>query len=284
MKNLIIILVVICLVGCGKLSLYNQDRGELLASVGDRELYASDLTHIYTQGVTVEDSIAMVESYINQWVRNQVKSLAAEAAFEENPSQIESMIRDYRNSLIGYKFESDYVDSRLDTVVTQDQITKYYEANRANFRLSGPVVKARVARIPATVRNFNKLTELFKSDKEQAKSDFQSICEKNNYQLDDFTGEWTDFSFVIRHIPFTDKNFDEFLKAKRYYEVEDDQNRYMMTIESFRPTGDYSPQVREMANIRKILLNQRRSELLKQLEDSLYNQAQTQKQINIRTR
>lgn len=258
---------------CNQLKLYNFDHGEVVATVGERELYASDITPLIASGTPYNDSLKMVEAIAQQWVRRELRTQAAANRFEEQQEDIEAMVQEYRNSLLEHKYEQEWLRGRMDTTVTDAQITEYYNANRDNFHLAGPIVKARVARIPAGLRQSKKLEEMFNSPKSEEQENFMNICQKNQYRYEDFSSAWNDFSTVVSRIPFTQSNFDDFLKKRKYYEVEDDQYKYMLKIESYRPTGDLSPMERERANIRKIVINKRRQTILSAMEDSLYKTA-----------
>ncbi len=268
--------------GCNKLKLYTFDKGEVIASVGERELYASDIARMIEPGIPAKDSLAALQSIVDTWVRKEVKTAAAEAALSDHGRDIEEMVAQYRSALLTYKYEQEWLGGRLDTTVTADQVSDYYNTNRDDFRLAGPIVKARIARIPAGLRQSRKLEEMFRSERENDRNDFLNICQKNQYSTDDFSSEWTDFSTVIQHLPFSQSNFDDFLRTRKYYEVEDDQYKYMMVIDAYRPTGDYSPMERETENIRKIILNKRRQALLEQLEDSLYTSARNERLFDIK--
>lgn len=268
--------------GCNKLKLYNFDKGEVIASVGEHELHATDIAGMIEPGLPQADSLAALQSIVETWVRKEIKNAAAEAALSGHGRDIEEMVAQYRGALLTYKYEQQWLADRLDTMVTTTQIGDYYNANRDDFRLAGPIVKARIARIPAGLRQSRKLEDMFRSDRESDRSDFLNICQKNQYRVEDFSAEWTDFSTVIQRIPFSQSNFDDFLRTRKYYEVEDDQFKYMMVIDSYRPTGDYSPMERETDNIRKIILNKRRQMLLGTLEDSLYNDARQNHRFDIK--
>ncbi len=270
--------------GCNKLKLYTVDKGEAIATAGGHELYASDIASLIEPGLPEKDSLAALQSIVDTWVRKEIKTAAAEAALSGHGDDIEEMVAQYRGALLTYRYEQEWLADRLDTAVTTTQIREYYDANRDGFRLAGPIVKARIARIPAGLRQSRKLEEMFRSDREEDRSDFLNICQKNQYRTDDFSAEWTDFSIVIRQIPFPQSNFDDFLRTRKYYEVEDDQYKYMMAIDSYRPTGDYSPMERETGNIRKIILNKRRQALLGQLEDSLYTSARDNRSFEIKSK
>lgn len=271
------------LVGCGKFRLYNADQGPKVVSVGESVLYEHELEQIFTRGMTPKDSLSLREKFIKEWVSEQVMRQASQQELSSREKEIEQRVEAYRASLMRVQFQDNFLAKRLDTLVTTAQIEEYYNKNRENFRLAGPMVKARVARLPSGLRLSKKLEEMFRHGSEQQTEDFVNICNKNNYRLDDYTSEWTDFSLVLEHIPFSAKNFDEFLSTKSYYEVEDEDYKYMMVIEQYLPTGESSPVGLQSANIRKILLHDRRTALIMALQDSLLGEAKRDKLIEFYT-
>lgn len=275
-------LALLAAVACNRVKLYNADKGEVIATAGGKALYSSDVAGMIEPGLPPQDSLALLRSIAENWVRKELKTSAAETALKGDRQDIEQMVNEYRGTLLTYRFEQEWLVPRLDTAVTVRQITEYYNENRDDFRLSGPIVKAMIARIPAGLRQSKRLEEMFRSDKESDRDDFINICIKNQYRIDDFTHEWTDFSTVIQHLPFQQTNFDEFLRTRKYYDVEDDQYKYMMLITAFLPTGDIAPQERETDNIRRIILNKRRQGLVTHLEDSLYRAASQNRTFDIK--
>lgn len=284
MKNSIIILFAagVTIMGCGKLSLYSKDsKSRVVASVGDNNLYMSDLEAIFTSEMTQADSIVTAETFIKDWIRGELKYAAAEQALQSDQGDIDKMVNEYRNQLVRYRYESDYVEKYGDTVVTSDQISQYYNDNRESFKLVGPVVKARVVRIPADLRGSSKMEDMFRSGESTDRAAFQNICDKNGYKYDNYSNEWVDFNVVISHLPFDVKDFEGFLRNKKYYESQDDEYKYMLYVDSYLLAGDVSPESRERKGIHKLLLYKRRSELLKALDDSLYKKAQVEKKFVI---
>lgn len=284
MKNSILILFAVILVvsGCGKLNLYNKDsKTRVVASVEGNNLYESDLDAVFTSEMTKSDSLATAESFIKEWIRGELKYAAAEQALQSDHKDIDRMVKEYRTQLVRYRYESDYVEKYGDTVVTGDQISQYYRDNRESFKLVGPVVKARVVRIPSDLRGGNKMEDMFRSSDPDNRMAFQNICDKNGYKYDNYSNEWVDFNVVISHLPFDIRDFEEFLRNKKFYETKDDQYRYMLYVDSYLLAGDISPESRERKSIYKLLLYKRRVELLKNLDDSLYREAERDKRFVI---
>ncbi|MFI3294682.1 MAG: hypothetical protein R3Y19_01535 [Rikenellaceae bacterium] len=269
---LVLLALGVTLGGCGSFSLYNPDRGEVIARVGDSTLYADDLK-FGQMGISMQDSVAHSRLYIQQWVSDQIELQQATLSLGDYQEVIEAKVREYRKSLLRYHFQQGYISENLDTLVTSEQVAQYYSLHRSNFRLAGPLVKVRVARIPSQLRQSNTLRELFQSSSENDINDFRELCEKNNYRLNDLSDSWTPFSQVLSMIPFSNTDFDGFLRSKKYYEVEDDQYQYMMAVVDKLYTGDLSPLEMVTTDIRHILLQDRRQALLNHFKDSIYQSA-----------
>jgi hypothetical protein len=81
------------------------------------------------------------------------------------------------------------------------------------------------------------------------------------------------FADLSRKIPLTVDDQLDFLKRNRYYEVKDSTTVYLVAIDTYKSKESISPLNFEIENIRIILLNKRKAELLTLMENDLYNDA-----------
>ena len=98
-----------------------DSKNKVLAEVGDSKLFAYDVSTIFTPGLSAEDSLKLLESYVDQWVKKQLKIEEAERMFEESQEDIDRLVQEYRNSLLTHKVDQFYVDKYIDTLFTADQ-------------------------------------------------------------------------------------------------------------------------------------------------------------------
>ena len=82
----------------------------VVAQVGDKKLRESDVQSIYAQAVTAEDSTALLEMYVDRWVKKELKLRAAENLFRDSEEAIEAMVNEYRNSLLTRRLDQHYVE------------------------------------------------------------------------------------------------------------------------------------------------------------------------------
>lgn len=110
---------------CGKLA--RQSERIVVAECYDKKLYADELEGLVPSSAGKLDSMAQTSAYIDTWVHRQL--LVHQAEMNLSPRQLDftKQLQDYRNSLVIYAYETQLVDRYLDTVVTQEEITTYYE-------------------------------------------------------------------------------------------------------------------------------------------------------------
>ena len=198
----------------------------------------------------------------------------AEDNLEETNRDFTRQIEQYRNSLIIYAYESELVKQKLDTVVSQAEIESYYKENQENFHLRENIVLASYVIISKNSPAATKIKSLLVSTREADKEKLQTLCQENgaDYRINDGT-TWMAFTDLTRKIPLTVDDQEDFLSKNKYYEVKDSTTMYYVAISAYKSKESMSPLNFETENIRTILLNKRKAELLKQMEEDLYNDA-----------
>jgi hypothetical protein len=273
------ILCVFSLSGCEFIKMKSEQASEEVqrypvARVNNTYLYKDELNGIVSIDATKEDSTVRIESYINSWIRKQLLIQEAARKIDINEAEVERKILDYRFSLIAYEYQSYYVKQHLDTVVLNDQIEKYYKENIDNFILKQNIVQATFIKVPKTAPRTNKVKDLIFSKKEKDEKELKSYCLSFSaaYHLTDST--WMVFDELVKNSPLVEiPNKIQFLKAYTYYENSDDNYLYFLKVAKYRISDNISPLEFVKDDIRNIILNKRKVELAKKLEDDVYNTA-----------
>ncbi|GHV00921.1 hypothetical protein FACS1894159_07790 [Bacteroidia bacterium] len=280
-KNIITVAltVVVALAGCRPF----ESDDPLLARVGDHQLHLSDVTNIFSQELTREDSVKLLESYVDVWVRSRLKVDEAENRFRSDEEDIENKVQEYRNSLLTYKLDQYYVGRFLDTTVTSGQIADYYNAHKADLTMGAPIVKGVIVRLSSEYRGRDKLRSLMMAGAGESHRDFVDICLKNNFQVDEWRG-WIDASEFISHIDVPQKiAADKLLPTRSLQEYASGRELYYVMIYDHRMGGEVMPLDMPLTQsmIRTVLLNVRRSDVIRNCEDTLMMRASAHKRIKI---
>ena len=253
-----------------------------VARVNTAYLYKDELAGIISIGTTKEDSTVRIEAYINSWIRKQLLIQEAARKIDINEAEVERKILDYRFSLIAYEYQSFFVKQHLDTVVSNNEIENYYKANIDNFILKQNIVQATFLKVPKTAPRTNKIKDLIYSEKEKDERELKSYCLSFStaYHLTDST--WMVFDELVKNSPLVEfPNKIQFLKANTYYETSDDSYLYFLKVAKYRISDNISPLEFVRDDIRNIILNKRKVELAKKLEDDVYNSAASEKEFEI---
>lgn len=256
-----------------------------VARVNKSYLYKDELSGIVQPGTSREDSAARVEAYINSWIRKQLLMQEALKKININEAELERKIMDYRYSLIAYEYQAYYIRQHLDTAISKTDIEKYYKENRDNFLLKQNIVRATFIKVPKTAPRTNKIKDLILSKKEKDREELKSYCLSFSaaYHLSD--SAWMVFDELVKNTPLAEiPNKVQFLRNYTYYETNDESYLYFLKIDEYRISDSLSPLEFVRDEIRNILLNKRKVELVRRLEDEIYSEAQRSKEFEILTK
>jgi len=258
-----------------------EKKGEVLARVYKYTLYASDLADLVPDGSTEADSLRITSNYINSWVHDMVLMQKAEQNLSAQQKNVEKQLEDYRRSLVIYAYEKELVRQKLDTVVGAEEIENYYLQNEQNFQLKDNIIKVVYVKVDKKAPQLAKLRTLYKSDKPQDLQELEKYCRQfaQNYFLDE--DAWLLFDDLLKEIPIETYNKELFLQNNRFVEVADSASYYFVNIKGFKIKNSLSPLAFERENIRNIILNKRKQELIDRMKKDLYRQAMDDGEIVI---
>ncbi len=266
-----VLFIFIVLFACNKK--VEENHSKIIARVYESCLYEKDLKGLFNDNVSKEDSIQIVKSYTDKWIRKQLLLEKAELNLLPNQKDVENELNDYRSSLLIYKYEQQWIKQNLDTVVTDDEIQEYYDLYSSNFVLEENIVKALFIKIPNISPNLNQIKSWYKSDKKDELIKLESYCFEYAKKYDNFNEEWIPFNTIIKEIPFDIANKDDFLKRRNYIDAKDSIYNYFIYIRDYKLKNEISPLSFIKENIKQIIINKRKLQLINELENNIYNDA-----------
>lgn len=109
-----------------------------VAKVGTKVLYLSDLEKNIPAGTSSEDSIIISEYFVRNWINDILLYDVASKNIKEKEN-IESLVEDYRKSLIIYQYQEQLVSERLAKDINENTLMAYYDKNKEKFQLDRPL-------------------------------------------------------------------------------------------------------------------------------------------------
>lgn len=255
----------------------------VVAQVGSELLTASELAGIIPQGMDAQDSALMADDYVRKWVKQELLIQKANENLTPKQKDLTKEVREYRNSLIIYKYKNELMRQRMDTTVTDNQIENYYSANPENFKLNKNIVKAIFVKIPTEVANPDLLKTLADDTSEEGLIELRDYCVQYAKGFDIFIDNWVDFQTVKKNIPLEIDNDEQFLRRNSTIEITDSVYYYLVNIHDYKLQNELAPMEFMAGNIRNLILNQRKIAFLKELENNIYKEGIKQNKFKIFT-
>lgn len=278
MRNIILVLLIL-LTGCS--SFFKKKTEHAVARVFNEYLYESDLKSVIPKGTPAKDSAGIAKSYIESWIHQQLIIHQAQQNLTGDQMDFSQQLENYKNSLIIYTYENELVKQKLDTLVSDEDIENYYDANQQNFLLKDNIVKLQYVKLPLKSTYTKQIRILLASDKPDDKTRLVQQCEKyaSDYFMDD--QNWLPFNDLLKQVPIKTYNQEEFLKNRRDLEYQDSAFVYLVRFRDFKIKESVSPLSFEKEHIRNIILNKRKIELVKRMHEDLFEQAQKKNNFEI---
>ena len=242
-----------------------EEKSEVVISVYGKKLYKADLENIVYEGISYNDSVVRAKVYIDKWVRSQLLIRQAENNLTPEQLDFSKRLEEYRNSLVINKYETELINQKLDTEVTEDQIYDYYNNNSAEFRLNRDIVQLASVSLPNDSKKKWVFTKLFRDYDSLMVDSLTSLANQYALNYDFNIKEWRNFDEVIDTYDLKIKDNKSFLNDKKFFIVNDDEIYTLVKICSYRLVGDESPCEMEIDRIKYIILNNRKKELLESL-------------------
>jgi len=253
-----------------------------VATAFEYTLYRSDLQKVLPDNVHGQDSVITAQSYINQWLHKSVELHYATMNLKEIETDFSSQIEDYRNSLMIYEYQKRLVQQRLDTVVSDSEISDYYENHKAEFTLKRNIVQVAFLKIPTdekkTIKQVKQLIRTYSDDDVEKLKDIADHFAVN-YLLDDDI--WVFFDDFVKEVPIKTYNQVSFLKNNRVVTEQDSLYTFLVRIRDFKIADSFSPIEFEWDRIRSIIINIRKLELISRMKKEVFAKAQEEGEIII---
>ena len=252
-----------------------------VARVGKENLYRSEIEGRIPGMMSPEDSAGFAERYIRLWAMDRLYADVAEKQLSKSELDMSAELESYRRSLLRYRYEQRYLNDRLDTLISDRQISDYYEAHEADFTLREPLMKIRFVDIMKDSPDLDEILALMSSDEYGDLVRADSLARVSALRYFDNSGSWMSASDLARYFGTSTSEMMDAMDEDMI--IIEPENRgdilaaYVCDmVESGTAPLEYCTPV-----IRDIILSNRKHELLAALERDLLDEALDSKQFVI---
>lgn len=264
--------------GCGNSPVSGEAQGQLLAAVYDKKLYDSSLEGIVPPDTPPDDSVLMVNAYVQRWIADQLLMYEAERNIPKD-LDIDQLVRDYRASLVRYNFEQQIIAEKLDSTISETELKSFYELNKDQFQLESTIIKALLLKLPTRAPQ-SELNQIWysRNPADQAKLDAYANQWAALALLD--RDKWYKIEEVAALLP-TGTLTSENVGSRREGTLSDGDFRYYYRVLETVKGKETAPfeYIREQAS--KVILHKRKQELLQNWKNDLFQKELRRENIKI---
>ena len=259
----------------------DRDASDKVVAVAyNDKLYWSDLRVVVPVASSPEDSAAIARRFLDNWARDRVMLHMAEQNLDKDQINVEAQLKAYRESLLTFAYEQALVLQNLDTVVSGSQVQEYYDKNIANFQLKDNIVRVRWFKLRGHDKKMIKRVEqLWRSNDREELHKLEVMLARQGTTIVDTHDDWIEFSTLQQQVPLRPENPTDWLQRQQKIVVDDPNGTYFVNFLDHRLKDSTSPIDMVDAQIRSIIINQRKLKLMERMREELYTNAVAQKDV-----
>lgn len=269
----IVFFAVITFVSCNFFS--PEEEKTAVARVGNAFLYQEDLSNF--SFISEEDSINKVKSYIDSWIKEQLLLQKALDNLNQEQSNFEEQLKNYKNSLLIYAFENQIVKQKLDTSISTRECLNYYNNNRQNFKLNETIVKCIFIQFLSSAPKQDSLNTWIKSADYSDK--LLQYCTQfaSNCHLD--TSKWISANKVKELVAFPLDDKELFTTGEK--KIGDSLQTIVLKVYNVKRKDDIAPLKYVEEKIESIILNKRKIQLIAKVKEEIMEEATLKEKYEI---
>ncbi len=267
------------LFSCGTPTESNNEVDPILAKVYNKTLFVSDLDGMIPAGTVGQDSVMFLRSLIEKWVRESLLMHEAERNIPQD-IDIDELVRDYRASLVRHNYEQILVELQLDSIVSDQELSSFYEKNKDQYQLTSPILRCYFIKVSLNAPELEDLEDWWESDQEEDYIKMVDYANKHAeiYMLNDSL--WYKLDEISNQLPkgtLTSKN----LKSGKDLDKKEDDYRYFVKVIEAVDEKKLAPLSYIQEQISKLILHKRKIELIESKKEEIYDRESMRNNVKV---
>ena len=268
MKRSLFIFTALLLTSCSNIS--DNNSNDLIARAGENFLYQNQLPSFSSE----QDSILRYLNYIERWAKEKILyDLSLTNLSQSKKNDLDLLVEKYKVDLYINSYKDLIVNSRIDSIVTDEEIESFYNRNIDNFKLNENLLKYRYLKVPSDNINISRIRRYIQRLNESDREFLDSL----NFQFADLKINdtmWFTEREVISSIEFINqKNKSNYMRINRFFELEDDKYINYFIVKDLLKSGNIPPLSYLYDRIKSNIINQRKLNLIQNINKEILNDA-----------
>ena len=262
------ICIALLILSCSNIN--NDNSNDLIARAGENFLYQNELPSFSSR----QDSLLRYKNFVELWAKEKLLyDLSLTNLSQSKKNELDLLIEKFKIDLYINSYKDLIVNSRIDSIVTNEEIESYYNANIDNFTLNETLLKYRYLKVPSDNININRIRRYI----QRLSNDDRDFLDSLNFQFAELKlndSVWFAERDVISSIEFINQtNKSNFMRVNRLYEIKDDQYINYFIVKDLLKSGNIPPLSYLYDRIKLNIINQRKIDLIQNINKEILNDA-----------
>jgi hypothetical protein len=274
--KIIILGIVFLLSGCKKPITATSGVDKLLAEAAGKSLHLSELEGIVPEGSSPQDSILIVNAFVEKWAKDNIMMSAAEDNIPKD-LDINKLVADYRSSLILNNYEQELTEKGLDTKISDKELNEFYASNREQFQLETPILKCNFIKVPRPTPEYDNLQKYWIGKDKKNLTTYASKF-ANFYNMNDTL--WVKLDDIASKLPNGTLTIAN-LSPKKEFTLKDEGFQYYFRALAVMSKKEIAPLSFIKDEASKFILHKRKLKLIENKKDEMYECELRKKNVKI---
>ncbi len=243
---------------------------ELVARAGEKFLYKNQLPVFKSE----DDSLKRFLNFVESWAKQQIfYDLSLTNLSQSKKNELDGLVEKFKSDLYINAYKDLIINSRIDSIVSNQEIESFYNQNINAYRLNENLLKYRYVKLPKDNINKNQIRRFIS----RMNTNDRLFLDSLNFQFADLKlndSLWFTEREVISSVEFLNqKNKNDYQRVNRLYEInQNDYISYFIVIDYLK-SGNIPPLSYLYERIRLNIINQRKINLIQQINKEILNDA-----------
>lgn len=248
-------------------------RDKVVAQVYYHKLYQSEIAKAMPKGLSPNDSLALVNDFIDDWIREQLLLHEAEKGLSVKEKNFDKQLEEYRNNLLVNTYYEKLISDTSSFKITEKDLKDFMKSFDKRYTVDKEIVRINYVKLSKDSKLIEPVKSILFSETKRI-SDKEVLTkmlgDSIEYMIDDEA--WLYLDDIQNEVSFDITR--DVASNHKYVEKDVGDSHYLLVILDYKNQRSVNETEEELAAAKMMLLNQKKQQFIEKHVDELFKKAQ----------
>ena len=248
-------------------------RDKVVAQVYYHKLYQSEIAKAMPKGLSPNDSLALVNDFIDDWIREQLLLHEAEKGLSVKEKNFDKQLEEYRNNLLVNTYYEKLISDTSSFKITEKDLKDFMKSFDKRYTVDKEIVRINYVKLSKDSKLIEPVKSILFSETKRI-SDKEVLTkmlgDSIEYMIDDEA--WLYLDDIQNEVSFDITR--DVASNHKYVEKDVGDSHYLLVILDYKNQRSVNETEEELAAAKMMLLNQKKQQFIEKHVDKLFKKAQ----------